>query len=691
MTICPKCSTEQPCDSTKFCGFCGEELPQKYNADDIDESKDFEISESLDNGVEPSCTANKPLSPLVDDLGIESNADLLETGAIPQSNSHTEDDGLIGQSWPPVGSYLEELESNNDRVPSLENNEPPFSEKITQIELNERRELESKLLNFENNQHHVPSNNYESKQNPVSSNNYEKPIKQPKEETKIPEVIKDSKPDLKQPIESIINKPKLTPRSRGIAYYYKNYIELVGKQPLFPEDEIEVGNRIYILKPKRVRPSFLYGGIAVILILLMIFIGSFFIDNTTGNGNIVGFVLDEYDQPYTESATIKFTDLGKEVITNPRGFFQLDNVPAGPTRIEYIVDNDVVKIDYVTVSANNTSTILLYPELNETEYLSEQDKKDNLTKTEADNSKSISDHKTTSANLKTNKSKIVLSANVENARLKLDGKIIGAGNITYSNIKPGVHTYTVSQDGYNEVEGSFHINSGEIKKLNITLVPLQSVRKSDSYQAEDYYFSAENLSADSKFEEAINNYTNALAIDPSYVKALIGRAEVYNILSENQKAHDDYLRAAEIFQINGDFIKSQTAYGNAILIDPKSVSAYLGRAALFLNNHEYRAALGDYDKVTKLDRRNFDAYYGMGFATFNQQRYKSAIIHFKDARSINDKNPLVYQYLMLSYMYLNDDKNLKKSYSMFLETASEEQLSEFQQSNNYSTIERLVN
>jgi len=343
--------------------------------------------------------------------------------------------------------------------------------------------------------------------------------------------------------------------------------------------------------------------------------------------------LDEYDQPFTESALIKFSDLGKEVTTNPRGFFQLEDVPAGPTRIEYIIDDEVVKIDYVTVSANNTSTILLFPDFEDQTYSLQQQNNNNKSSnsTNSDGFNNATGSSASSSNSKTVKSKIVLSANVENARLVLDGKIVGAGNITYSNIKPGVHSYTVSQDGYNDVEGSFHISSGETKKLNITLKPLQSAQKEDSYRANDYFFSAENLKSDAKFKEAINDYTKALEIDPSYVKALIGRAEIYNLRNDNQKAHDDYLKAAEIYQISGDFIKSQTSYGNALINDPKSITAYLGRANLFLNNKEYRAALGDFDKVTKLDRRNFDAYYGMGLATFNQQRYKSAIIHFKDA------------------------------------------------------------
>jgi tetratricopeptide (TPR) repeat protein len=685
LTICPNCSTEQPTDDTKFCGFCGGGLPQKYNADEIDESTDFKVSESLDNGIEFLNSEKKSIESMDDDLGIKSNADLLDTGAISQDNPSTEeeDDGLIGQSWPPVASYLEQFENDNDKSNLPEKIEKPELIYDPKIELNERKELENKLFNFEMNNEKPPVHI-----SPTEDKEHNEEI--PKVE---PEKVADIKPANKISPETPIIKPKMKPKSRGIAYFYKNFIELVGKQPLYAEDEVSVNNRIYILKPKRVRPSFLYGGISIIVVLVLFFIGSLFVEDTSGYGNIVGFALDDYDQPYTEGAIIKFSDLGTEVTTNPRGFFQLDDVPAGPTRIEYIVDDEIIKIDYVTVTSDNTSTILLFPELDNSTYSSQSTNKNQTTSEQtyynsANNSKKNTASKTSS---RYETSKIILSANVDNARLAIDNKIIGAGNITYSNISPGVHSYKVSQDGYNDVDGSFHVNSGETKRLVITLVPLQSKSKESTYKAEDFYYSAKNLIADAKFDEAIDNYSKALQVDPSYVKAVVGRAEAYDLINDSQSAHDDYIRAAEIYQINGNFIKSQTTYGNAIRSNPKSVTAYLGRANLFLNNKEYRAALGDFDKVTKLDRRNFDAYYGMGVTTYNQRRYKSAINHFKDARSINDKNPLVYQYLMLSYMYLNDNKNLKKSYSKFMDTASEEQLAEFQKSGNFSTIERLIN
>jgi tetratricopeptide (TPR) repeat protein len=683
LTICPNCSTEQPSDNTKFCGFCGNGLPSKFNADDIDESKDFVISESLDNGIDLLNDNKQSLQQLDDDLGIKSNADLLETEAISdvKIEPEDEDNGLIGQSWPPVASYLDQDENDNIKNENTGNIEKPKLTFDSQIESNERKELENKLFNFEK------SNGKPNTQKPPM---LDKEIKEEKPKVE-PEKIIDVKPVVKKTVEPITSKPKITPKSRGIAYFYKNYIELVGKQPLYAEDEIEVNNRYYVLKPKKVRPSFLYGGLTAILILSLILIGSFFIDNTSGYGNIVGFALDEYDQPYTENATIKFSDLGKEVTTNPRGFFQLENVPAGPTRLEYMVGNEVVKIDYVTVTADNTSTILLFPEMDKSTYSSQSTNRQQTVTKQTNNNVITNSNSNKASKSKSGNSRIVLSANVDNARLSVDGKTLGAGNITYSKISSGVHSYSVSQDGYNTVEGSFNVNSGETKKLSVTLVPLKSAQKDNAYKAEDFYYSAKNFVADAKFTQAIDDYSKALEIDPGYVDAVIGRAEAFNLINDNQNAHDDYLKAAEIYQFKGNFIKSQTAYGNAIINDPKSVTAYLGRATLFLNNQEYRAALGDFDKVTKLDRRNFDAYYGMGLATFDQQRYNSAIKHFKDARSINDKNPLIYQYLMLSYMYLNDDKNLKKSYSKFKDIASDEQLAEFQKNSNYSTIERLIN
>ncbi|MFC1475143.1 tetratricopeptide repeat protein [Candidatus Zixiibacteriota bacterium] len=94
--------------------------------------------------------------------------------------------------------------------------------------------------------------------------------------------------------------------------------------------------------------------------------------------------------------------------------------------------------------------------------------------------------------------------------------------------------------------------------------------------------------------------------------------------------------------------------------------------------------------TVKLDKRNFDAYYGLGEASFKQRRFKKAIDHFKDARSIDKKNPFIHQYLMLSYLAVDDYKNVKKSYKKFSEIASEDEMNKFVSNKKYSAVLKII-
>ena len=109
-----------------------------------------------------------------------------------------------------------------------------------------------------------------------------------------------------------------------------------------------------------------------------------------------------------------------------------------------------------------------------------------------------------------------------------------------------------------------------------------------------------------------------------------------------------------------------------------------------MKKSEELAAIADYDKVISLDKRNFQAYYGLGEARFKQSQFKKAVDHFKDARSIDDSNPLVHQYLMLSYMALNDYKNVKKSFDKFANKATEEQIQRFKSDQKYSAVLKII-
>lgn len=506
-------------------------------------------------------------------------------------------------------------------------------------------------------------------------------------------------------------KPKIAKRGRGIAYFYRNYIQIIGSQELHAEDELCINDRCYELKPKQFNAKIIIGVGAVLFALALFLIGSQFVSNGgTREGEIIGMVLDEAGQPYVHGATIRLPEIGKSTSSTPQGFFRFDPVPEGSHKIEYITGDKLLKVDYATVAGGKITMLSLRPDevLVAKVTTRETRSESQLPPAEVDSraefpspretTYKITGKKTTSkpAKLSTKKSSkkdpanITLAANVQGARFTLDDNVLGAGNLTYSKIKPGEHKYTVSKDGFQPVSGTISLAPGEDKTLSVDLVPMNQSAKAEVFSEEDFYHSGLAALEEGNFETAISDLTEAIGKRPSYAEAYLARAEAYTITKEKERAHNDYIRAAEIFQIKKDFNRAITAYNNAVKLDKKSTTAYLGRANTYLAKNEEIAAIADYEAVLKLDKRNARGYFGLGEARFRQDRYKKACKHFKDARSLDSGNPLTYQYLMLCYLAMDDIKKVKKSFEKFRNMASEEQMNRLRADSKFSAVLRIV-
>jgi tetratricopeptide (TPR) repeat protein len=523
--------------------------------------------------------------------------------------------------------------------------------------------------------------------------------------------VKDDPTDSSPETKSDLPKPKMAKKGKGIAYFYKNYIQIIGSQELRAEDELYINNRCYELNPKQFNTKAMIGVGAVLFVLVLFLIGSQFVStDSTREGEIIGMVLDEMGQPYVHGATIRLPDLGKSSSSTPQGFFRFGPVPEGSHKIEYTTGDKLLKVDYATVAGGKITMLSLRPDevLVAEAATREARSKSQPPPSEADSRPVLSSpkeaaHKSTSKKTtpkstilsakkssKKDPAKITLAANVQGARFAVDDDVLGAGNLTYSKIKPGEHKYTVSKNGYQPVSGTINLAPGEDKTLSVDLVPINQSAKAEVFSEEDFYHSGLAALEEGNFETAISDLTDAISKSPSYAEAYLARAEAYTITREKKLAYDDYIRAAEILQIKKDFNQAITAYNNAVDLDEKSTTAYLGRANAYLAKNEEIAAIADYKAVLKLDKRNARGYFGLGEARFKQGRYKKACEHFKDARSLDSENPLIYQYLMLCYLAMDDIKKVKKSFEKFRNVASEEQIDRLRADSKFSAVLRIV-
>jgi len=171
---------------------------------------------------------------------------------------------------------------------------------------------------------------------------------------------------------------------------------------------------------------------------------------------------------------------------------------------------------------------------------------------------------------------------------------------------------------------------------------------------------------------------------------LMGLGDTKLKSGRREEAHDDYLKAAEGFRSSGDLSNAMKAYNLAVQASRASVAALLGRGYLYLSRGEEIAAIADFEAVVALDKRNPAALIGLGRSRFAQGNPRTALKHFKDARSADPQNPEVYEYLMLCYFADDNLKEAKKAYDMFVQVASEDQVSQLQRDSKFSAVLRVV-
>ncbi len=662
-----------------------------------------------------------------DDLGIETNADLMEQEAHegrsdfePSGISEKlETDDLSGSGLTPSAdsSHHRDQDALQTGADILSSPEPPDRiEKLSDDRVREiskrmnggkepsqylTEEEKVKLLKNLNNADNADNADEESTEGSSAPKGFDNsPIVPPK---------KNQQPPDPQAASEISNwdtqkvRPKMAPRTRGVAYFAKKFIQITGEQELHDQDEIIVNGREYVLRPKKLSNKVIFGILTPVLVFVAFILAAWLSSGSgTGEGRIVGFALDANDQPFITGAEIRFPQIGRTYQTNAQGFFKSDAIEPGSQKIEYVVAGMTIGTDYATVVDGKITTISLRPsetESAEVEFEEEapptrisqappseprasEPVKSTKAKSEPAKKKSSSSDSKTASKL----AKLRLVADVKDAKLIIDGSVMGAGNLTYTKLSPGTHTYEVSKEGYQTAEGKVKLTAGQTEELTISLKPVEIQTNPEK----DLYTSGTEKYGQADYTSAINDFNQALTLDPTYAEAYLKRADAYSAIKEKDKACTDYLKAGELFSTRKNTNPGITAYTRAIDLEPRLLEAYLGRGYLYLSRNEEIAAIADFDMAIRLDKRNLQAYLGLGQARYLQGYYKKAIKHFKDARSLDPENPNVYQYLMLSYMEQGDTKEVNNYYEKFLKYASQEQARRMKTDPQFSAVMEIV-
>jgi Tfp pilus assembly protein PilF len=159
-----------------------------------------------------------------------------------------------------------------------------------------------------------------------------------------------------------------------------------------------------------------------------------------------------------------------------------------------------------------------------------------------------------------------------------------------------------------------------------------------------------------QFDAAIDNYKQALKINPDYAEVYINMGNALKDKGDLEAAIENYKKALKInpdyaaayinmgtiLQNKGDLEAAIENYKKALKINPDYVAAYINMGTAMQNKGDLEAAIENYKKALKINPDYAEVYNNMGIVLKDKGDPEAAIENYKKALKINPDYAEVY-------------------------------------------------
>jgi len=203
------------------------------------------------------------------------------------------------------------------------------------------------------------------------------------------------------------------------------------------------------------------------------------------------------------------------------------------------------------------------------------------------------------------------------------------------------------------------------------------VNSINSANAGDLYKKANTLYDLQRYEDALNNYKQAIDIKPEYAQAWNGQARALYELNSHQDALSAYDKAIEIEPSYQDSWKGRGfvlnklkryqeaiySFDKALKLQPESPQVLNARGKSLSNLKRYDEAIQSYDKAVELKPDYDQALYNKAWVLYNLKRYKDALNTYEQVIRLKPNNERAWYNSGNALVNLNRKKDALKAYS----------------------------
>ncbi len=169
---------------------------------------------------------------------------------------------------------------------------------------------------------------------------------------------------------------------------------------------------------------------------------------------------------------------------------------------------------------------------------------------------------------------------------------------------------------------------------------------------------------------ALQEFQQALDLDPHYAAAISGLAHAYEGSGRSADAEAAYQKAAALgpdswdaydelgnfYNREGKFEQAIQQYQHALQLTPDNAQVYANLGGCYLNSGDNKLQ-GDAEQALKKSIElspSYPAYTNLGNLYMIEQRYAESAALMENALKLNDHDYVVWSNLVLAYEWLNN-------------------------------------